>query len=309
MIPKLLYPLVILSIGLSASNACFTQKSPNLSTFENSTNSEDYIEPNFGACGQPNSKLSEIESKIINGNIATPNSWPWLVSIRLNGYHNCGGTLIHERYVLTAAHCIYGKTISNTQVIVGLQVVNYYSQDQVYYVEKLIYHESYDPEKYAIGYDIGLIKLKTPVKMSSKVSLICLPSRSSVGEVLGQYVNVAGWGRIDTGFTPQFAKELQETVLKVGNTDSKCNKYGYNLNNLYCLYDDTKSAGQANICSGDSGGPFMFRKNNKWYIYGLVSFALIERKDGSFKCLTTTPSFFTNVPLFNYWIINKINKN
>jgi secreted trypsin-like serine protease len=52
-----------------------------------------------------------LNTRIMNGRESTPHSWPWAVSIGLDGPreyvpHACGGTLLNKRYVVTAAHCV-----------------------------------------------------------------------------------------------------------------------------------------------------------------------------------------------------------
>ena len=270
-------------------------------------------EPNYGTCGQKTSKSldSNQSEKIINGGTATPNSWPWIVSLRVNGKHICGGTLIHQQYVLTAAHCIEDFSILTKQlltVIVGLHNVDSYSASQVYQVDKLIQHEFYISTSVEKGYDIALIKLRSSVQLSSAVSLLCLPSKNSASLVLGQFVTTAGWGRIDSTFDPIMAAQLQELKLKVANNDPVCPETRYDSKLLYCLYD-TNGSGQSQVCQGDSGSPFFYTKDNKWYIFGLVSYSNAEESGDNIKCLTKNPAYFTNVPYYIDWIVSKIDNN
>jgi len=48
-------------------------------------------------------------SRIVGGQLADPQEWPWMVALMTDGdYHFCGGVLITDLHVLTAAHCFYG---------------------------------------------------------------------------------------------------------------------------------------------------------------------------------------------------------
>ena len=67
-------------------------------------------------CGQ-----RAAASRVVNGEEATPHSWPWQISLRYKAYgHICGGSLIKDNYVLTAAHCVnFDPTPASFQVVVG----------------------------------------------------------------------------------------------------------------------------------------------------------------------------------------------
>ena len=61
-----------------------------------------------------------VSSRVVNGQDAAPHSWPWQVSLRKNGYHLCGGSLIRPNWIVTAAHCVYSNTNpSGYTVVVG----------------------------------------------------------------------------------------------------------------------------------------------------------------------------------------------
>ena len=242
----------------------------------------------------------------MNGLTASAHKWPWMVSVRFTGSHNCGGTLLDSRYVLTAAHCVYNVNPANLKVVVGLDAIDEFSDSQVYTAENYVIHESYQPTLFYNGYDIALIKLSRPVSMSNSVIPLCLPKQNDTKTVVSKTVKIAGWGRVDTQFTPTMPKYLQEADMRVGNNDTTCKIYGYNLDLLYCVYDDSAKTAKSQVCNGDSGGPLFYEVDSKWYVFGVVSFTLVDKKETQSRCLTDSPSFFTVVPVFVNWITNKM---
>ena len=73
--------------------------------------------PNSIDCGRG----SFFNAKVVSGQTARPNSWPWQVSFRRVGstFHFCGGSIISDQWVVTAAHCVQGKSASGLQVRLG----------------------------------------------------------------------------------------------------------------------------------------------------------------------------------------------
>jgi len=253
-------------------------------------------------CGAPSIKPSiSRQTKIVNGDAAVPNSWPWLVSLRYgtiaSNSHFCGGSLLDSTTVITAAHCVDGLSSVSFFVVVG---TNYLDESLVQNVNafsvKLIRkHLQYN--SISITNDIAIIKLTTAVKFSTKVQPICLPTSTSLSVIYNKNVSIAGWG-YTSGIKGQevLSNAVLQAKLTVITDSIKCQ--GLQTKN-YCAIDKTSK--QSNTCQGDSGGPLMYFMNNKYFLYGLVSFGF-ENTDGSNTCINTLPSFYTRIPSYLSWI-------
>jgi len=57
-------------------------------------------------CGQRSPNITDVGPYIINGHWAARGAWPWQAMLKKNGRFSCGGALLNNRWVLTAAHCV-----------------------------------------------------------------------------------------------------------------------------------------------------------------------------------------------------------
>lgn len=131
-------------------------------------------------------------TKIVGGVIATPNSWPWQVGIRISvndQRFSCGGTLISDQWILTASHCVEGAT--NLNIYLGDHDYERVGTETIIPASTWIYLK-YDEDNFSN--DIALVKLRAPVQFSDKISPVCLPSGkySSVGSrgIVTGWVNI-----------------------------------------------------------------------------------------------------------------------
>ena len=153
-------------------------------------------------CGLPYIQPYEKRDlKIIRGTEALPNSFPWIVSIRLRhvfsngnsyiGNHFCGGTLISKSYVLTAAHCVYEFNNKSLIVIIGSNSINEsLNSTNIYKIAKIVVHESYS--NHNKKNDIALLKLENNVEFSSIISTVCLPDDDYVN-IINRTTTLIGW--------------------------------------------------------------------------------------------------------------------
>ncbi|CAF0919612.1 unnamed protein product [Brachionus calyciflorus] len=237
-------------------------------------------------CGVPDVK-SQI--KIVNGQVALDNAWPWMVAIIYKNRFICGGSIIAPDWIITAAHCVEDDLDPfNYNFFYGINNLND-SQKETAFASKIYMHPDYFPT--VIYNDIALIKLTKKIKFSKKVKPICLPKTGKLDEIENKKVVATGWGKTNGDPSTRSSKILLQTslIIKNNKTEKGCN---YRRYNNYCTLG---ASGDSGVCQGDSGGPLQFFKNGKWYLYGITSFVLGTKEN---TCIDTKPSFFATVPFY-----------
>ena len=139
-------------------------------------------------------------ARIINGESAVEGSWPWMVSLRLINSdgslrHFCGGSLIDQDLVITAAHCVDGQKIDSFCVVVATYDRSVQpAKENIFYPLEVNQNPAFNISVAEKGYDIALIKLSKPVNLTNpKVGLICLPPNNDANLILNKEVVVIGW--------------------------------------------------------------------------------------------------------------------
>ncbi|KAE8633343.1 hypothetical protein XENTR_v10001851, partial [Xenopus tropicalis] len=262
-------------------------------------------------CGKrPLIKDSQRNSRIVGGVNSQPGAWPWLVSIqawRGSDYgHFCGGTILNNQWILTAAHCLidYKTTFDTIRVVIGARKLSKLgSETQIRKVKQLILHEKYLREG-KHSYDIGLILLDEPIKFNDYTQRACLPSASlNVAQKTNCYV--AGWGVLEEKAYLEIAAAdiLQEAGVFFINKELCNSKEWYNGKVYpYNLCAGHKE-GKIDSCQGDSGGPLMCKRktSNDYIVVGVTSWGIgCARKQ--------RPGIYISTQYFNEWIESKITK-
>ncbi|XP_048461559.1 chymotrypsin A-like isoform X2 [Rhincodon typus] len=208
------------------------------------------------------------------------------------GWHFCGGSLINENWVVTAAHC--GMSTSNLVILGAFNKCSSKEHTQTMRIEKVITHPAWDPRN--MNNDVTLVKLASSVKFTPRISPVCLASVAA-NFPGGMTCVTSGWGltRPTASNTPC---QLQQTALPLLTTQ-QCQKYWGNK-----ISDTMVCAGGAGAtsCMGDSGGPLVCKDGRAWYLVGIVSW-------GSGYCSTRMPTVYTRVTEFHSWIVQTIAAN
>ncbi|NWQ62820.1 CTR2 protein, partial [Neopipo cinnamomea] len=273
----------------------------------------------FAHCGVPAiTPVIRGYNRIINGEPAVPGSWPWQVSLRrYGGFHFCGGSLISENWVVTAAHCGVRKTDT---VVVGAYDQKEPGPDQ----QRLTIEKVFKNPKFnmlTIRDDIALIKLATPAQFSDRVSPVCLPEATDVFPG-GMTCVTTGWGLTDVSDS-QTPALLQQAALPL-LTNAQCKEFwGFRIRDMMvCAGADGVSScmvgapglpfapcppGPSLVLTqcpvqGDSGGPLVCQKDGAWNLVGIVSW-------GSSTCDTETPAVYTRVTALRDWINSILEAN
>ncbi|KAL7858072.1 hypothetical protein AOLI_G00181740 [Acnodon oligacanthus] len=245
-------------------------------------------------CGVPAiSPVITGYARIVNGEEAVPHSWPWQVSLQdSTGFHFCGGSLLSQYWVVTAAHC--GVRTSHRVILGEHDRSSNAEAIQTLAVGRVFQHPNYNA--YTISNDITLVKLASAAKLNNHVSVVCLPA-SSDNFPGGLKCVTTGWGltRYNAATTPP---RLQQAALPL-LTNSDCQRnWGSSIKDVMIC----AGASGVSSCMGDSGGPLVCQKSGAWTLVGIVSW-------GSNTCSTSTPAVYTRVTKFRSWIDQTIASN
>jgi secreted trypsin-like serine protease len=198
---------------------------------------------------------------IVGGVVAAEGSAPWQVAVLNRGGLYCGGSLINEWWVLTAAHCVYGaggKPLEPLELSIALGEYDRTRTDQpsrkIHSVADVVPHPSYSGQ--CCDYDIALIQLGEPAQLGGLIGTIIPLSNERVLDI-GVNGNATGWGKVSKdGATSAVLREVELAVSY--NTPEQ-------------TYFLTSSSGGA-ICFGDSGGPFVITTTAGIRLAGIASF-------------------------------------
>lgn len=274
--------------------------------------------PCVSDCGSIPARLQEF---MIGGHETTVINVPWQAAIykknQSGGFeHICGGSIITANLVVTAAHCLWDGTLHRKKnpnlfmVSVGKTQRDYHIKETMFAPQSssiLEYQiaDYFEGNDHSYIADIAVLVLKDPVKFKKIISPICLERRSHENweiksDLLG---TIAGWGSDETGQPSASLKYIDLPSISKSDCQALVGvDYKSSVTaDKFCVSSDEQ---KNTLCTGDSGGGFAVKRNNKYYLEGAVSTGLKfpEQTCGDFFYTT-----FTNIQ-YHMDLIDNLNK-
>ncbi|NDC37257.1 MAG: serine protease [Proteobacteria bacterium] len=247
---------------------------------------------------------NRVAARVINGTDAAvgsgPNlsTYPWMVSLQLDGTHFCGGTLVSPQHVLSAAHCadfIFTLGLqSRVRAQIGARDITT-NAGELLPISGLIIHPDYSAS--TLRNDIAFFKLAQP--SSASPIDVASASDSALYTPLST-VRIMGWGKTDPDLNSFVAPAiLQEADLPIRTTD-ECKSGGAIFAPETQICAGIQSSAVNNIsqddgvdsCNGDSGGPLIASIGGGWKLLGIVSYGQ------NLRCAFRTYGYYTKVSAF-----------
>lgn len=256
-------------------------------------------------------------SRLIGGRLTQIDDFPWTALIEYvkpdgsNGFH-CGGTLINQEHIVTAAHCVSalpdGWKVNRVRLgewdLATVEDCEYgYCNNPVtdVAIAKIIVHSEYGVRNRSTINDIALIRFKEKVNFTDTIQPICLPLSELIRNenLTDSYSIVAGWGNSPSigGMSKKYQVALK--LKNVHECHSNLEQSGTSLPHTAQLCT-TAQRSDKTICSVDAGGGLVRYFYGFYYLIGVAGI-------GQEKCgLGIVPGVFTGVPDYVDWIKNNI---
>ncbi|KAH8364125.1 hypothetical protein KR084_002798 [Drosophila pseudotakahashii] len=234
--------------------------------------------------------VPSIEGRITNGQTASEGQFTYQLGLSFSSSSGgwwCGGSLIGNQWVLTAAHCTSGA--SSLTIYYGATVRTSAKLTQTVSSSNFVQHASYNSN--TLKNDISLVKTPT-VSLTNYINKIELPAiASSYSTYAGQKAIASGWGKISDSASG-VANTLQYETFDIVSVATCQSTYGSAVasSTVICIATPNKKS----TCSGDSGGPLVLVSNSK--LIGVTSFV------SSAGCESGAPAGFTRVTSYLDWI-------
>ncbi|XP_061756034.1 coagulation factor IX-like [Nerophis ophidion] len=242
-------------------------------------------------------KIPDVRARIIGGDEVFPGEIPWQAALYYAPEKKvfCGGSILSERWVITAAHCLYGPW-DQFVVRVGEYDINTPDiKQQDYQVAEKHVYPYYNPASPG-NHDLALLHLKEPIVYSARVRPICIGPKEFTEALVKNTspATVSGWGLTQTGRQADTLKKVK--VPFTSRLECKRSSLVQITPFMFCAgyYNEAKDS-----CRGDSGGPHANQRYDTWFLTGIVSWGEECAQQGKY-------GVYTRLSLYYTWINNMI---
>uniref|UniRef100_W8C6R3 Collagenase n=1 Tax=Ceratitis capitata TaxID=7213 RepID=W8C6R3_CERCA len=239
---------------------------------------------------EPASDLGRIQNRIISGSPASLGQFPWQVILKNDAEEDllCGGSIIATNWVLTAAHCTYGKT----SVFLMFGTVIFNNPNALNMTSTQLYiHPNFNIK--TLNYDVSLIQLPAPLSFTTYIQPIQLVTNEYANvSFIGRVAIIAGFGLTDDDYL-ESSDVLLYAFVDIINNNQCADVFGTDvvLSSTLCARGENGS--DMSICSGDSGGPLITKDlSGTWMQIGINSFVAED------MCTMKYPSGYARLTSF-----------
>ncbi|XP_015330836.1 serine protease 48 isoform X1 [Bos taurus] len=258
-----------------------------------------FLSPLPLVCGRP-----VYSGRVVGGKDAAATRWPWQVSLQLSNSHVCGGSLLSDRWIVTAAHCLQMTRIPFLYTVqLGSVERDNLDEGVILRVSQIVIHPTYSN----VSGDIALLRLFSRVTYSSSILPICLSNVKKKRLIIPDSCWVTGWGKLkeEDADYPTILQEAEVPIIKRQKCENIYNPLGSFLPQIQPVIMETMiCAGDVkkgkDTCQGDSGGPLACHIDGIWILIGLSSWGR--------GCGISFPGIYTNVTYYQKWIMSVISR-